>query len=223
MAHRNQLARLRGSLRKQPQQPVKGGVVGRHGYASWVDDVIWHATPDFKNRPSVTKDTLMGQYDRDSSFANQSARWPLVIRTLAEFPDSAVAQHLESEKILLKEVKDDDWKDIWNEVYVLPGRGVLDKDLGNVPDATLRFNRFFSPTSESIAHDPALPLDRQGKPITGQQIKEQVVGLATRRRANSDPQIQKAVRAAQDLQDQKGETRSFIRTWVKIVRLSKTQ
>jgi hypothetical protein len=168
-------------------------------------------------------DTLMEQYDRDSSYGDDSGWWPHVIRALAEFPNTAVALHLKSKKLTLKEVKDDQWKDIWQEVYAAHGRGVLESDLGKVPDNTLRFNRFFNLKSEAIARDANLPLDRQGKQIEGQQITEQVEGLATRRRSNSDPQQQAAVRAVQEIQDKKGETRSFIRTWVKIVRLSKTQ
>ena len=84
----------------------------------------------------------MEQYDRDSSYGNDSEWWPHVIRALAEFPQTAVARHLKLKKLRLKDVKDERWKDIWQEVYAAPGRRVLEKGLRHVPDQTLRFNRF---------------------------------------------------------------------------------
>jgi hypothetical protein len=228
--HRVELQSLRRKLRTEQPDPVRGGVVGRHAFASWVDDAVWHATPDFKNRPSLDKNTLMGIYAQNSSYDCQLNWlneefdiWKAVIRTLAEFSHTLVAKELSLKKRNLKNVNDAKWKVLWRTLYVDKGSEPLKNDLSQVPDEKLRFNRFLvADASEAIAFDKNLLRDRDGKQkIPGQTITEQPVGLATRSRANSDAKTQKEVREAQEKQDQKMETRSFIRTWVKIVRLPK--
>lgn len=79
--HRDELASLRLYLKgrradQQDQLKVEGGVLeGKNICASWVDDLIWHATPSLTERIVYTAEIAKADYKDANALAVYLADW----------------------------------------------------------------------------------------------------------------------------------------------------
>lgn len=223
-AHLYELDSLRKHLRgsgKYETPQVHGGVIkGANVYASWVDDLVWHATPSLSERIVYSEAAAVAAwpsirlaFNTGGTFSfrsqNRAVQMNLVelLGTMADEPATALCQWLASQG---KQVQDLDFelaRAAWAALY--------NDDGGQArftADAHLRGRspwRLAGEVSQAIATDSRLD---QGVDKAS-SISETPAGLSKVRRANSvDSGELKATKAAN-----KDVPRSFVRTWVRIL------
>ncbi|OXM56104.1 hypothetical protein CFP71_14835 [Amycolatopsis thailandensis] len=230
-SHLRELTELRAALQKEHADKtpmVDGGVQeGKNVFVSWIDDLVWHATPATGQRYDYAKDADAVQLyaeitddsdeNRDLYNAFQYADKKLnavfylveLLATLAEHPDTHMARWLKEEKLGIQDVNVDVVGRAWNDLYRAhdPGR----PNANFVHDIEMRKKlawRITGRASEAIAYDDRLPnADPQG-------IKELPHGLTQLRRKNSLESTRLKEVAASNM----NKPRRFIRTWVRILR-----
>lgn len=194
---------------------VAGGTVGKHAYVSWVDDLVWHATPTAAQRlvydwPAAVDSYLPLNRKVNGDFQFHDAkrdRWISgreVIATMAEEPGPHLKAWLARNKLKPQDIDDTQAKRAWKELY------------GGHTDQNMR--RYFADTRARLKSPWRLvgyasEASAQEKSLAGSvSIKETPVGLSKRRRANSLPpstELAKA-RAAK-------KPRNFLRTWIRVL------
>jgi hypothetical protein len=187
---------------------VKGGTVGKHAYVSWVDDLIWHATPTAVKRIVVDMQAAKDAYKILNPLADTTdfRAGIELIATMADSPGPNLKEWLTTNKLRPQDIDAARAKKAWKDLY---GGGVSN------PDAVRRYiadvqERLKSPwrltghPSEASAQDDSL--------LGSKSIKETPVGLSKRRRANSLP-------ASVDLAAARARNtpRNFLRTWVRVL------
>jgi hypothetical protein len=143
--------------------PVAGGIVGKHAFVSWVDDLIWHATPTDKARIEFTSKELGGDI---LGFE--------VIATMAEAPGPHLKKWLETKRMLPQDVDFESARTAWKDLY---GGGSLAAIGRCVDDTKARRSapwRLTGKYTEAVAEDTRLKGTRS--------ILEAPVGLSKRRR-----------------------------------------
>lgn len=219
--HLDELKDLRLHLRDSGQYrtPVVHGSVlkGANIYVSWVDDLVWHATPSLNKRIEYSAAAAVAAYpnvrasiESGATFLKDKVRIHPVelLATMADDPATELCRWLTARG---KQVQDLDFelaRSAWSALY--------SGDAGQenfARDARQRGGaewRMIGQVAESIATDTRLDQETSKAP----NIKETPAGLSRVRRANSaDSDELKAV-AAQN----KDLPRSFVRTWVRILR-----
>jgi hypothetical protein len=200
-------------------QPVKGGVTDDvNAYVSWVDDLVWHATPNNVPRLVFNEKVANNTYtnwnkaaskDNFSYASKQYGRTMLgaeLLGTMAEAKGTALAQWLAARELGSQDLDINLAKQAWADLYSPEAGG---KDLF-LKDADIRANmaewRITGENSEATAPDKdRLPGSKS--------IKETPQTLSTRRRANSlNPESIEKVRKANEKVE-----RSFLRTWVRVL------
>lgn len=215
-------------LRLQPEhaqdQPVNGGVTeGVDAYVSWVDDLVWHATPNNLPRIVYTAKAAGNSYSnwdnaaKLKDFAYDSKQFKRgmlgieLLGTIAEAKETRLAEWLAKQGLGPQDLDVALAKRAWQELY--------SKEVGGkanfLHDATIREKaadwRVTGEYSEATAEDERLAKSKS--------LKETPLSLSTRRRANSlDPQSIEAVRKANE-----GVERSFLRTWVRLLPKTSTE
>jgi hypothetical protein len=187
---------------------VKGGTVGKHAYVSWVDDLIWHATPTAATRIVVDVQAAKDAYKILNPLADKPdfKAGIELIATMAESPGPHLKKWLTTNNLRPQDIDAAQAKKAWKDLY---GGGASN------PDAVRRYiadvqERLKSPwrltgnPSEASAQDDSL--------LGSKSIKETPVGLSKRRRANSLPaSVELAAARA------KNTPRNFLRTWVRLL------
>jgi hypothetical protein len=223
-AHLDELAALRQELRDSGEYrvpAVKGGVIrGDNVYVSWVDDLVWHATPSLNERIEYSAAAAIAAYpDLKES-----------IRTGQTFPFTTAKGRVRIHPVeLLGSIADDSHTNLsqW-----LRDRGAqvqdLDFELARIAWFLLYGNtggqaRFTSDARQRGASewrlvgqvaDAIAPEDRLSQGVSrAPHITETPAGLSMVRRANSVDTIELKEVAAQN----QGLPRSFVRTWVRIL------
>ena len=225
-SHLKELELSRAELRKEVDETteVTGGVTsGKNSYVSWVDDLIWHSSPtsnpriehgtasaveSYKNLSSASKGKEFSYVDQRSKARIIGAE---VLATMAESPDTDLAKWLKSKGLGPQDVTVAVAKTAWKELY--EGEEGARR---YTEDATKRGRspwRLTGEYSESNAYDYRLK--------NSTSISETPVGLSKRRRANSLDKNQGPLREAREAS--KGEARSFLRTWVRILPKDSTE
>ncbi|HEY3608790.1 MAG TPA: hypothetical protein VGL06_14905 [Pseudonocardiaceae bacterium] len=199
-------------------EPVSGGVSeGPHTYVSWVDDLVWHATPTdqprivYSAKAAQTSYTSLDKASKRDDFAYDSKQFKRkmlgveILGTIAESKDTELYKWLEKQNLGPQDVDVNVAKKAWRELYnssTSGGKALF------VQDAAKRDKspwRIIGAYSEANAYDERLK--------ASSPIKETPIGLSGRRRANSlDPQAMAEVRKANQ-----GVPRSFLRTWVRML------
>jgi hypothetical protein len=217
-SYRTDLNRARKdiSAKTGKDEDVHGGTVGSHAYVSWVDDLVWHATPTAVPRIVYGVQDAIDSYDAlDSSVdsdgfgfvdpvtkANVYGR--AIIASMAESPGPYLFAWLNRNNLKPQDIDDAQAKKAWKELYG-----------GNTEQSFRRYHsdtkaraklpwRLTGDLSEASAPDDSL---KGSKSIT-----EIPVGLSKRRRANSLP-------ASTELAEvrAKNTPRNFLRTWVRVL------
>ncbi len=224
-AHLRELESLRKDLQTSGEYNsprVHGGVIkGNNVYVSWVDDLVWHATPSLSERIVYSEAAAVAAWSSirlafhiggTFSFRNQNRTVQMnpveLLGTMADEPETALCKWLTSQG---KQVQDLDYElavAAWAALY-------NDDDDGSARftrDAHLRGMspwRLIGQVSQAITTDARLDQGDNKAPT----ISETPAGLSKVRRANSvDRDELKSVRAAN-----KDVPRSFVRTWVRIL------
>ena len=198
---------------------VTGGISkGKQAYVSWVDDLIWHATPTDKPRIVYThKDALRsyipldravdGYFTYKDKLLGDNISGFEVIATMAEAPGPNLKAWLARKKLEPQDIDPDVARTAWKELY---GGGSNEAKTRYFHDTQARAVsqwRLTGGYSEAVAKDKRLK--------DSSIIYESPVGLSKRRRFNSLPENQKALAAVRAANKNKG--RSFLRTWVRIL------
>jgi hypothetical protein len=199
--------------------PVAGGSVGKHAYVSWVDDLVWHATPTDKARIEFTSKAATASYlaldksvDGDFQYTSKELGGDIlgyeVISTMAETPGPHLKNWLAKNSMLPQDIDFHHAQQIWKDLY---GGGGDDALRRYIKDMTVRRSepwRLTGKYTEAVAEDKRLRNTRS--------ILEAPIGLSKRRRFNSLPSSQEGLAAVRAANKNKG--RSFIRTWVRILK-----
>ncbi|HYQ66598.1 hypothetical protein [Actinophytocola sp.] len=210
-------------------EDVRGGISEvPNTYVSWVDDLVWHATPTAKPRINFDASAAATAYDsldkEAMSYENfvfysyQFSRWMYgaeILGSMAESGDTELSKWL-NEQVPPLSAQDIDVataRRAWQELYTGPDgrdRFVMDAKTRVASNPNWRVT---GTQSEANAHDPRLS-------PTKNSILETPRTLSTRRRVNSvgpergDPNEQKVSTVRKDNAD---KPRSFLRTWVRIL------
>ncbi len=219
--HLEELAAARLSLAPaHKDKEVSGGVTeGEYVFVSWVDDLVWHATPSTTQRLEMTPERAIALYeqlglkvtksvaekDKEFQFLHaESQTWISalsVLGSIAECETTALHKWLADQKLGPQDLTDTTGPRAWQELYS-GDRAKYEKD---VRERAKTPWRVLATSNEAIAEDKTLP--------GSVAIKETPVGLSGRRRANStSPQAVEDVNTLNA-----GKTRTFIRTWVRIL------
>lgn len=225
--HLKELAAARQSLTSEyKDMEVSGGVTeGRYVYLSWVDDLIWHATPSRFRRVALTEAVAIDMYDalgrrilepvqhNDKRFhfehtVDSVPTWIgalAVLGSIAECESTALYQWLKTEKKGgTQDLTDTTGPEAWRALYAgATGRDTYVADVHK--RAAQGTWRVTATSAEAIAKDTTLP--------GSESIQETPVGLSGRPRANSDPS-EEFLRVNALNAD---TPRRFIRTWVRIL------
>lgn len=245
--HRDELASLRGYLKerranKEDQLQVEGGVLdGKNICVSWVDDLVWHATPSLNERIVYTTVTAKADYGAADTLAAYLADWtaknrPLdyqadyehlyykssngsyihlveLVGTIADDPDTELGGWLKREKKRPQDIDCDVAIKAWMELYRdAEGRKKFDHDVTLRGGAPWRMTGY---VAEATAYDKRLKDD----PAVGKspQIMEPAVGMSKIRRANSGGPENLRLRLKEVAAANEKVPRRFIRTWVRIL------
>jgi hypothetical protein len=196
------------------KEEILGGVLPKYGYVSWVDELIWHATPNFKNRSvyapgdprcGMLKE-LIGLNLTNEDYSNDDMDAPQLLDALvalSERPGSVLKSKIKDIAKMRLEFS------LWQVWAWLQGhlddheRQVLVKEIDGMMEA--RDTKYYSGRIGT-------ELDRD----EGQSLRlVRPTGVSKRRRSNSDLKTQKEISEALD---ESGERpRSFIRTWVRVM------
>lgn len=227
--HLEELAAARLSLAPaHKDKEVSGGVTrGEYVYVSWVDDLVWHATPSTTQRLVMIPAFAAGIYEQlgerilqpveknDKGFQfkppvlNTWISALAVLGSLAECTDTALYRWLRAKGLGPQDLTDTTAPQAWRELYAGDtGWATYERD---VRERAKTPWRVLATSNEAIAKDATLP--------GSESIMETPVGLSGRRRANSTSP--KEVEDANTLNA--GRTRTFIRTWVRILPVTKSE
>ncbi|MEU4252252.1 hypothetical protein AB0F15_33015 [Amycolatopsis sp. NPDC026612] len=217
-AHLKDLAALRRRLRESGEYTtpkVNGGVLeGENIYVSWVDDLVWHATPSLNERIAYTADAAIEAYTLISiglkegkTFTQGPARIHPVelLATIADEPNSRLAQWLTTENKRIQDLDFELARTAWFALYE-PNAVNFSRDV------KLRGEKpwhMVGDVAQSISHDARLNKPDAQAPT----IEETPAGLSMVRRANSlnKGQLKEVAEANKEV------PRSFIRTWVRVI------
>jgi hypothetical protein len=216
-SHLTELEFARESLRKKfgAKDAVSGGVAkGKNIYVSWVDDLVWHATPSSNRRLAFDADAAMRVYPLLSKTVNGafSCEDPLlkvtvlgteVLATMAECPTTHLATWLKEKGLKSQDVNHEVGKEAWGKLYSAGEANFLH-------DAKER-----GATTWKITGEYSEANAKDGRLTGSVTMKETPAGLSGRDRANSTEENRLAIQEARLVNT--GVARSFLRTWVRIV------
>ncbi|MFL6127383.1 hypothetical protein [Actinophytocola sp.] len=207
-------------------QPVRGGPSEYvNTYVSWVDDLVWHATPaavprieysaaaaktgyrDLNRAARNTDD----DFEYDSTQFNRKMYGGEILGTIAETKGTSLHSWLQEKNLTAQDLDTGLALEAWQALY---GSNAKNGRQNFLADAKLREDagkkaggwRITGSSSEATAHD-----DRLGK--DDYSIRETPIGLSSRRRVNS----LNGAEMAKIREANKDDERSFLRTWVRVL------
>ena len=217
-AHLKDLAALRRQLQESGEYripKVNGGVLeGENIYVSWVDDLVWHATPSLNERIAYTADAAIEAYTLISIALKEGNTFPQgpvrihpveLLATIADEPESRLAKWLTTEHKRIQDLDFELARTAWVALYE-PNAVNFSRDVklrGEKPW------RMVGDVAQSISRDARLDKSDAKAPT----IEETPAGLSMVRRANSldKSRLKEAAEANKEV------PRSFIRTWVRVI------
>jgi hypothetical protein len=211
---------------------VNGGFSdGPYTYVSWVDDLVWHATPTAKARINFDAAAARTSYQQlndeamlDDNFAFHSNQFGRdifgaeILGTMAESEGTELSKWLKKQQppLTAQDIDVTTAKQAWTALYSGPkGMDTFVRD-AETRKAYKDNWRITGITSEANAFDERLYPENYS-------IQETPRTLSTRRRANSAGQERKdsnETRMAEVRKDNETKTRSFLRTWIRILEKS---
>lgn len=215
------LAVARDRLRGKDTGPVSGGVTGNeYTYVSWVDDLVWHSTPAPSRRVPFTVaaaqraypklvQTFSGNFGYFDDGLKITVLGAELARSFADDPETLLHQWVTQNKQPVRDLESA--KNAWAAVYLGDGgKDRFDQDVETRGQKTWRIIGAYAIANSA---DPNLP--------GSENLYETPAGLSNRERSNSLDENQQTLEAAR--RDNAGVPRSFIRTWVRLVRHNSTE
>jgi hypothetical protein len=228
-AHLDALGEARAALRnkaKQSSEPdeVKGGVSREmYTYVSWVDDLVWHATPISARRFTVDRKMALDMYPHldaahtDSKFKytddtlGSEIQGLEIVGTMSELAGPHLGEWMGKRWAIVQDIDRSIARRIWGEIYHgAKGKSNYEEDVAVRLGAMWRIT---GAVSAAIAKDSRLDGSKT--------LRVTPVGLSSRPRVNSDAAKQEELEEARTASA--GRTRSFIRTWVRIIPKNSTE
>jgi hypothetical protein len=228
-AHVKALEAARAALTETAKEKAKSGkpeyVNGgtsdkKNTYVSWVDDLVWHATPVGQGRIRIANkaatdylhEKLEACYDNGFAYfdakVNSDIHGLEIIGTMSELPGPYLADWLTKNVPRIQDITEELAKKAWGELYRgSAGKTRFDKDVEKRLTARWAITGVLS---EANAFDPNL------KDKKSESVIETPQRLSLLERTNSDPNMKEKL--ARIALANKGKTRSFIRTWVRILK-----
>jgi hypothetical protein len=229
-AHLKELDALRQELRDSGQYRtpvVHGGVLkGDDIYVSWVDDLVWHATPSLNQRIKYSSAAAVAAYPSVKAAVQNGTTIAFAdvtgaVRIHAVELLATIADDLETELAKWLVGNDKNLQDLDFELARIVWFALYNGDAGKArftSDAQLRGRaewRLLGQVAEAIATDVRL----NQAAVKAPNITETPAGLSKVQRANSVGSDElRAVAAANQ-----GVPRSFLRTWVRIMTKDATE
>jgi len=184
---------------------------------SWVDDLVWHATPTVEKRTAFSASAAQDEYERlnsastKSNFGYNSKQYGAmlgveILGTIAEAEGTQLHKWLAGEGMSAQDIDVTVAQRAWKELYSKNNGGearfLADAETREAAKPVWLITGQYS---EANAYDKRL--------YGSYSVQETPISLSTRRRANSldTGKVQEARDA------NKGVERSFIRTWVRIL------
>ena len=219
-----ELASTRAELRKdlvgKPRE-VAGGVSPHlYTYVSWLDDLIWHSTPNGNARTEYGAADAARGYDAlnatvkgDFAYFDDTLKvtvlgWE-ILATMAESTDTQLYRWLKKQGSEMQDLGFEKSRQAWLELYgdALGGARAKTCFLEDAKSRSLLPWRITGQYSEANAEDDRLAQSKS--------IDEPPVLLSRLRRANSFSDVQSDLDKVREAN--KGKPRAFIRTWVRIL------
>ena len=222
-----QLERMRAVTRDQVtsskvEVQVTGGVSPhKYTFVSWMDDLIWHSTPNGKQRAEYGDAAALRAYnsldttvDTDFSFIDDKLKarilgWE-ILGTMAESSDTGLYRWLKAQSLEMQDLGLEKSKEAWKALYrnTTGGTEGSDRFLADAQTRALRPWRITQSYTEANTADPRTP--------GSETIRETPALLSRLRRANSFGEAQMEIRKVRAAN--KGKARAFVRTWVRILK-----
>ncbi|MGW4114280.1 hypothetical protein ACWEFJ_25690 [Actinosynnema sp. NPDC004786] len=215
------LAVAREALRGKDTGPVSGGVTGKeYTYVSWVDDLVWHSTPAPRRRvPFTVEDAqraypvLVRTFAGDFGYVDRKLEITVLgaelARSFADDPETLLHEWATRNKQPVRDLESA--KNAWAAVYQgNGGKARFDQDVETRGRKTWRITGGYAIAN---SQDPNLP--------GSETLLETPAGLSNRERSNSLDENRQTLEAVRG--DNVGVPRSFIRTWVRLVRHNSTE
>lgn len=223
-----QLDRTRAALRSEMASKnideirVAGGVSPhKYTYVSWLDDLIWHSTPNGNNRAEYSEADAVrayGELDRtvDAVFGFADKKLDAVVLgweilgTMAESTDTELYRWLKEQGLETQDLGLEMSKLAWKALY---------RESGTKPGGRQRFfddakTRSLVPWRITQRYSEANTADKRTPGST--TIRETPALLSRLRRSNSFKNVQEELEKVKKANV--GKERAFARTWVRILR-----
>lgn len=186
------------------EKTIQGGTLPRHGFVSWVDELIWHSTPSLAKRATFDKKTMQTELRKVWSDPEKEGAWIEAIFTLADSPGTLVAEFRKS--------LEDDGKVFDRAAWLRKQEEIsVDADKTRWHRLWHELDTFDWPATKWSGR-VGNELDKDER--TGSTPSDIPTGVTGRKRSNSDPGVLKQVIDAAAVQPR----RSFIRTWIRVVK-----
>jgi len=225
-AHMTALTEARAALARKvnPTEPgvVQGGVSDSvYTYVSWVDDLVWHATPIDYERLQLNLGVAQWLHSQLTPLVNADdfvvPAYNLyvygleIIGTMSEVPGPHLRPWMGANFTRIQDIDEPAARRIWRELY-----SGADGARKFTEDAQARLAvdwRITGAVGEATDVDSSL--------AGSKRITETPVNLSKIRRVNSDPNMLARLKQVQAANV--GKTRSFIRTWVRVLPKASTE
>lgn len=197
---------------------INGGITkGKYAYVSWMDDLVWHATPSATGRVKFDLNAAQRAYpELDAAVASAFSYYdftlgvgvlgPEILANIGENPDTDLRRWLMTNNLTVQDLNIENAGRAWQDLY--HGSGGKERFLKDVQRRATAEWRIIGSIGEANAADDRIP---GGEYMS---IVESPAGLSSRRRANSLGENE-AVRVTRAANEKVG--RSFIRMWLRVL------
>jgi hypothetical protein len=188
-----------------------------YAYVSWVDDLVWHSTPNGNKRTEYSaahaerayptlQETLADSFEYTDPQLGVTILGAEILGTMAEVRGTHLSTWLKSKGLRMPDLGFETSRQAWRELYNgTEGRALF---LQDAETRSLIPWRITGQYSEANALDDRL--------AESGSIDEPPVGLSRLQRTNSREDVQEQLKKAREAG--KDKPRAFIRTWVRVLR-----
>ena len=233
-AMRAEIRTARKNIREDRHKPagkktIRGGIADEAAFVSWVDELIWHATPSVGRRTEVSG----GMFDVLSAperyWIDEKTQIHRALRFLSKFPDTRIGEIDAVRKSLHQWGFGTELVDGYMN-SVVPEASIKINNVDNTftYDRGPRYNEHMSDITRYKAQLQAAPISLG----IGQELAPDPYGIGTkefnqRTRIHRRTQRQNSIGSKVELAAlrearTKNERRSFLRTWVRVRKIARS-
>jgi hypothetical protein len=125
-SHLRELARARETLRQEAEKNAKAGLdnhvdggisKGKYIYVSWVDDLVWHATPADPRKEYTVKDSGVDYPMFDSAYHYEQPSQTDILKAIGGSPATFLHDLLQENNLVVGNIDDAMTEEIMEKVY----------------------------------------------------------------------------------------------------------